>query len=80
MFHYGISEEEYDQRLMEQNGVCKLCLLPPSGKKKFLCVDHDHTTSKVRGLLCHNCNVALGYLKDRLEVAKRIPSYLEGTL
>lgn len=42
--------------LVNQNYVCAICLLGPSGKKKHLSIDHDHKTGKVRGLLCDNCN------------------------
>jgi hypothetical protein len=50
---YGISLEDYDKILTQQEGVCACC-----GKPDFirLHVDHDHKTGKVRGLLCHICN------------------------
>ena len=46
---------EYDKQLAAQDGVCAICYKPPS-KKKRLDVDHNHKTSKVRGLLCYACN------------------------
>jgi hypothetical protein len=41
-------------------------------------VDHCHATGKVRGLLCHNCNRALGLMQDNIENIKRAADYLEG--
>jgi hypothetical protein len=52
---------------VEQAGLCGICmdeisLIP--GSKNFRDVDHDHQTGKVRGLLCHQCNIGLGGFKD----------------
>lgn len=57
---YGIGLNEYANMYEEQNGKCAIC----DEKKDVLCVDHCHTTSKVRGLLCHQCNQAIGLLSD----------------
>jgi hypothetical protein len=61
-----------------QRGVCAICGKPPIGvgKDKYLHVDHNHSTNKVRGLLCGWCNKMLGiYLEHKwLEKAQR---YLE---
>ena len=67
--------------LEEQKYLCKICHLP--GFKldpqscTLLVVDHCHTTSLVRGLLCHNCNRALGLLKDNISSVKRALFYLK---
>lgn len=79
---YGISVDEYDQLLVEQNGVCAICRskeshVYKSGKLKDLSVDHCHSTGKVRGLLCVKCNRALGYLDDSIERINRAITYLE---
>jgi hypothetical protein len=58
---YGISPAEYDALLTEQGGACAICRRRAKGR---LCVDHCHVTGTVRGLLCSECNCALGYLKD----------------
>jgi Recombination endonuclease VII len=58
---YGISPAEYDALLAKQNGACAICRRRPKGR---LCVDHCHVTGRIRGLLCHSCNLALGYLRD----------------
>ncbi len=60
---YGITIEEYEQMLKDQNGVCKICKGPDPAGKDFA-VDHCHVTGKVRGLLCQNCNTSLGLMKD----------------
>ena len=75
---HNLTEENYNQLLAEQNGVCKICQSPEtatsgrSTKVKDLAIDHDHKTGKVRGLLCSSCNRALGLFEDnpaRLESA-----------
>jgi Recombination endonuclease VII len=58
---YGISLAEYDALLEKQGGACAICRKRSKGR---LCVDHCHVTGMVRGLLCNECNTALGYLKD----------------
>ncbi|MGQ0520299.1 MAG: endonuclease VII domain-containing protein [Actinomycetota bacterium] len=60
---YGITPEDYDQLLAEQDGVCAICGRPPR-TDIALHVDHDHTTGRIRGLLCFRCNNALGDFDD----------------
>jgi len=70
---YGISPSEYDDMLAAQGGVCLLCSSPPRPPYS-LHVDHDHATGRIRGLLCFNCNYALGHFGDdpaRLRAAAR---------
>lgn len=76
---FGITQEDYDRMLEAQNGQCKICgsdKPDASGRKKNFHVDHDHVTGKVRGLLCHNCNVGLGNFRDSSELMKKAASYL----
>lgn len=65
---YGMTMDDYKGRLESQGGVCAICKGPGFKMKDhhnlLLVVDHCHTTGKVRGLLCHNCNRALGLFKD----------------
>ncbi len=71
-YEYGISIEIYNNMVVQQNGLCAICNQLPTSGKKILYVDHCHNTKKVRGLLCHKCNVGLGYFEDditRLEAA-----------
>jgi Recombination endonuclease VII len=58
-----------------QAGVCAICLAASAEH-----VDHDHTTGHVRGVLCFNCNVAIGQFKDDPWVLQRAIEYLRGTL
>jgi Recombination endonuclease VII len=64
----GWTKEAYSEKLKEQNGLCAICLKPESasirGEARGLCADHDHQTNKPRGLLCHNCNIGIGNLRD----------------
>ena len=58
---YGLSREDYQRLLIAQNGLCAVCDEKP---ERRLCVDHCHATGEVRGLLCSNCNTALGLFAD----------------
>jgi hypothetical protein len=60
--NFGLTLEDYDRMLAEQDGGCGICGDPPG--KTALHVDHDHETGVVRGLLCFRCNSALGNLRD----------------
>jgi hypothetical protein len=73
--HYGISHEEYAQMLKAQGGVCMLCKQKEHGTKK-LAVDHDHTTGRVRGLLCSKCNVFLAHVEVHPSILIELPTYL----
>lgn len=78
---YGITVEEYDALYEAQGGLCALCKNPETqtrhGKVKVLAVDHCHATDKVRGLLCHACNCALGYLRDDPVLIRAAADYVE---
>jgi len=78
--NYDLAPGEYDKMFSEQNGVCMICLQPETvlkhGKVAALAVDHCHDTGKVRGLLCNNCNTALGKLKHNLIIVGRVRAYL----
>ena len=75
---FGITLEEYDKKLNEQNGVCEICSEPEKSiRNNFLAVDHSHETGKIRGLLCTNCNRALGLFKDNIELLEKAIKYLK---
>ena len=57
---YGITETEYNEMLEKQGNVCALC----GGEMKRPVVDHNHQTGKVRGILCHPCNIKLPAVED----------------
>jgi len=81
---YGIEPEEYYAMLEAQGGGCALCKAStPSdrhykrrGKAEMFHVDHCHATGRVRGLLCHLCNRALGLIRDNADLADRMSAYL----
>ncbi len=72
---YGLREGQYDAMFALQEGKCAICDKPESGRR--LAVDHHHGTGAVRGLLCLNCNVALGMLADDATVLRAAARYLE---
>ena len=82
---YGISLEQYEQKLKQQGGLCAICKCEPDPSGRPFHVDHDHrccsghtTCGKcVRDLLCRNCNVLLGMINDSVEKAKSVINYLE---
>ena len=72
---YNITAEEFTKLELSQSGVCKICN-QPSNRKQLLNIDHDHTTGKVRGLLCWHCNLALGHFKDNVDSILAAAKYL----
>tara|TARA_R100000951_G_scaffold90032_1_gene78172 strand:+ start:17625 stop:18179 length:555 start_codon:yes stop_codon:yes gene_type:complete len=80
---YGMTEDDYDTIHDSQGGVCKICKRPETAKDKHnkgevkrLAVDHCHEENHVRGLLCTNCNSALGKFKDDTAALQRAIDYL----
>lgn len=77
----GMSERAYNLMLATQGGVCAICRNPETvtrnGVIRPLCVDHDHKTGEVRGLLCVGCNSALGYLGDDPDLLRRAAEFLD---
>jgi len=71
---YKISIEEYEQMLVFQDKKCQICEEALEPKKTV--VDHCHTTGKVRGLLCYNCNNAIGFLKENVRAALKLIDYI----
>jgi hypothetical protein len=71
---YDILPSDFDKMMTDQNGKCKLCFKTPETTKRPLCVDHDHVTGEVRGLLCYGCN-RLMVLIDNEELLKRALAY-----
>lgn len=78
---YGLDKEDILALVNEQEYKCRLCdkefeLYSPNSKRQFA-VDHCHTTNKVRGLLCHHCNIGLGMFKDNITTLERAIKYLD---
>lgn len=69
---YGLSKEDYYNLLEKSKGKCNICdnlITKPN-------IDHDHKTNRVRGILCHHCNVGLGNFKDSVKLLQRAINYL----
>jgi len=78
---FGITLEQFNQILEEQNGVCAICgqeetRIQHNGKISALAVDHNHVTGQIRGLLCSGCNVSLGRFKDNPKFLQNALNYL----
>jgi hypothetical protein len=72
---YGLTLEQVDEMLIKQDHKCALC--GKSLKETKRNIDHNHITKKVRGILCHRCNIGLGYVEDE-EFLKSSLIYLKG--
>lgn len=79
--NYKMTLEEYEFISARADGKCEICggrgFLMREWHKSYLVIDHCHSTGDVRGLLCHNCNRALGLLQDSVENLKSAIRYLE---
>ena len=73
---YNISSDQYNELFILQEGKCLICGTHQSELDRALCVDHDHTTNKIRGLLCGNCNSGLGFFKENINLLLRAINYL----
>jgi hypothetical protein len=73
MRKYGLSSKEYNELMSKTN--CDLCDREfDSSKNKH--IDHCHTTNVVRGVLCRQCNLALGHVKDDISLLRRMINYI----
>ncbi len=77
-FRYGITVDDFFELLERQGGVCAVCGGVEKARSR-LSVDHCHDTGVVRGLLCTNCNVGIGRLKDDPDLLRKAVAYLERT-
>lgn len=77
-YKYGITLDDYNLLLEEQHMSCAICGSKDPGRTNAnFAVDHDHDTKTVRGLLCHKCNMGLGYFNDDHVQLKQAAKYLE---
>ena len=82
---YGVSAETYEAMLQEQGFRCAICRTKEPGTRKGVaedadwqwCVDHEHTSGRVRALLCMACNVGLGKFKDDPKIVRAAAQYLD---
>lgn len=78
MSAFGITLDQYNEMLAKQNHACAICgMTDQSNPKVFPHVDHCHATGKIRGILCSNCNMALGKFKDDTSLLYSAISYLQ---
>jgi hypothetical protein len=79
----GVTWEDFERKYADQDGRCSVCQNPMrlkgvgKGKQDVAHLDHNHSTGKPRGLLCGNCNVAIGMLGDDIELLRSAVAYLE---
>ena len=80
--YHKITIEDYDTLYISQGGLCAICRQPEKDihnitkRPKQLAVDHNHTTGKIRGLLCGRCNKGIGLLQESLELLDAAKAYL----
>lgn len=80
-FRYGVSIQRYEAMLVAQGGRCAICgrsAFDSTGRR--LCVDHDHGTGRVRGLLCMRCNRGIGHFEDSVTTIRAALKYLEAAV
>jgi hypothetical protein len=74
--YYGISLEQYAALFKQQQGCCAICSMSQEQLSTKLCVDHNHATGEIRGLLCSRCNFGLGSFKDNPDVMIKAAAYV----
>jgi len=73
---YGLTSEDYDALMKSQDSRCAVCGTDTPLNDKW-CIDHDHETGNVRGILCKHCNLAEGHLFGNINIAKAMVVYIE---
>ena len=64
---------EYSKKYAALQGRCEIC----GDQHEVLCVDHNHATGKIRGLLCTQCNLAISHLKESPKIMQNAIAYIE---
>ena len=79
-YQYKLTPEDYEDLLCECDAKCMICGCSAKEHKartgRFLVVDHDHMTGKIRGLLCATCNRGIGLLQDNPSLLTKAATYL----
>ena len=73
---YGLTIQEYEDLFRVQAGRCAICRDIPEGGRR-LCVDHNHATGEIRGLLCDSCNIGLSKYRDDPKILDAAIAYIE---
>jgi hypothetical protein len=71
-YKYGLSLETFRALVQAQEGVCAIC-----GARPAVAVDHDHVTGRIRGILCKQCNLAIGLIGESMSTLKNAMEYLK---
>lgn len=79
----GLTVEQYERMVVSQGGVCAICAEKQRPQRtrwavtERLTIDHCHKTGRVRGLLCHRCNMSIGKFNDDSVLLRKAAEYLE---
>lgn len=73
---YGLTQEEYVEKLIAQGCKCAICGVELPTEGSFTHLDHSHTTGKIRAFLCTNCNRGLGHFKESVDFLMTAVQYL----
>jgi len=75
---YGLTEETYTALVQSQNNQCAICHVDfKELERKRIHIDHCHDTGKVRGILCHQCNIMIGFSRNDVNILKKAIKYLK---
>ena len=73
---YGLTPESYIELLNKQESKCAICGIHADMLPDHLCVDHNHATNQIRGLLCKQCNRGLGFFSDSHKTLEKAAEYV----
>lgn len=76
---YGMAKGAYAEMLAAQEHKCAICRSPDPGGRGSFHVDHCHSTGRIRGLLCHGCNVSIGHFQNDPNILRAAIDYLNRT-
>lgn len=74
---FKLTEEQYNQYFVDAGHKCSCC--GATSQERRLCLDHCHATGKIRGVLCNNCNTALGLVHESTDVLYNLIKYIGDT-
>jgi nitrate/TMAO reductase-like tetraheme cytochrome c subunit len=74
---YKLTLDEWEKLLKSQSYQCAICHIHLEQISGHLCIDHDHKTKKIRGLLCKPCNGGIGMFQDSAPLLRDAAEYLE---
>lgn len=74
-YNYGMTFQQVQEMYISQNGCCGICEIRFKSRR-HIHIDHNHTTKKVRALLCHKCNVGLGYFNEDTSLLTKAIEYI----